>query len=69
VHAQMIMNGGLVNIPPHEYKDLDAGITECRKLKCRIWRSDMRHNVHTKFLEFLSSHSLVIKYIQLYIAS
>jgi hypothetical protein len=41
-----------------------VGITDCRKLNCRIWISDQRHNIHTKFHEYLSSHSLVIKYVQ-----
>jgi hypothetical protein len=41
-----------------------VGITECRKLKCRIWRSDLWHNVHTIFHEYPPSHFLVIKYVQ-----
>jgi hypothetical protein len=41
-----------------------VGITECKKLKCIIWRSGLRHNVHTKFHEYPSSHSVIIKISQ-----
>jgi len=61
-HAR-IMNSGVIKFSAHDFKQY-VGINVCRKLKCRIWRSDLWHNVHTKYHEYPSSLSLVIKYVQ-----
>jgi hypothetical protein len=60
----MVMNSGVINFHLTASSNRHVGITECRKLKCTIWRSDLRHNVHTKFQEYTSNHSLVIKCIK-----
>jgi hypothetical protein len=39
-------------------------VTECKKLKSTSSSSDVWHNIHTKFLEFPSSHSLVNEFAQ-----
>jgi hypothetical protein len=62
-HAHMVTNSGF-NLPPHDFKQPHVG-NECRKLIIIIWITDMWHNVHTKFYEFLPSPSLVIKYIKM----
>jgi hypothetical protein len=38
------------------------GITKCRELRSRIWRSNLQRNVHNKFHEFPSNHSVVTKF-------
>jgi hypothetical protein len=45
-------------------RNCHIGITECRKLKCKILRIDLWHNVHAKFHEYPSSYYLVIKCVQ-----
>jgi hypothetical protein len=45
------------------------GITECIKLRSRIQKRGLRHNIHIKYQEFLPIHSVVIKYIRTGITS
>jgi hypothetical protein len=50
-------------------RNCHVSIMECRKLKCRIYRSYLQHNVLTKFHEYTSNHSLVIKRVKTDITS
>jgi hypothetical protein len=42
----------------------NVGVTECSKLKCIIFGSGLRRNVHTEIHKYTSNHSLVIKCLQ-----
>jgi hypothetical protein len=46
-----------------------VGNTECTDSRDRIWKSDLRHNVHIKFHKYPSSHSLIIKCVHTGISS
>jgi hypothetical protein len=61
---QMMINSGNINIQFTTSSNRLVGINKHRELTSRIWRTNLWHTVHTKFHEYLSSHSLVFKYVQ-----